>query len=109
MQLTRWRVWTGAAAGVGASLCFHLLLTLHALGQDQPDLRHAGVFFSLTAIVLCNTLVLVGLLKILFPTEVSWAVFAQRGWSDTRWIFERVWAMLNAGSRWAAERGTTVG
>lgn len=89
-----------AGAGVGATLCFHLLLTLHALGQNQPDLRHAGVFFSMTVIVLCNTLVLVGVLKILFPETVSWTVYFRGLWSDTRGLAGQGMALVRAAGGW---------
>lgn len=80
--------WVGF--GIGLTLAFHLALTFHALRQDQPDLRHAGTFFSLVMIVLSNGLALVLVLKTLFPTTVTLAVFCSAWLADTALVLDRV-------------------
>jgi hypothetical protein len=65
--------WCGFA--VGFTFAFHAALTLHALRQRQPDLRVAGPFLSLVLILLANSLVVVLLMKALFPGWVSLRAF----------------------------------
>ncbi|MGQ0645592.1 MAG: hypothetical protein ACT4O3_08890 [Elusimicrobiota bacterium] len=92
-QIVRWHApgvgcppWFGFA--VGFTLAFHAALTLHALSQNQPDLRHAGAFFSLTLILLANGLSLVLVAKALFPSEVSLRVFASEFLRSGLWAWE---------------------
>jgi hypothetical protein len=67
------------AAGVGATLSFHFVLTGGILwNEHQTDLDHAGgVFSSLAIILLFNSLILVVALRGLFPGHVS-----LRGWAS---------------------------
>ncbi|MFH1282216.1 MAG: hypothetical protein ABII27_00950 [bacterium] len=58
---------------LGFSLAFHLRLTFFAVKQGQPDIEKTGVFFSLVFIVCVNLIVLVLLLKLLFPQSVNLA------------------------------------
>jgi hypothetical protein len=59
-------------AAMGATVAFHLLKTGEVLwDRRQPDLAAAGgVVFSLSLIALANGLVVMGLLKTLFPSAV---------------------------------------
>jgi hypothetical protein len=66
------------AFGVGLTFAFHLELTLHALRQQQPDLKHGGVFLSLVIILLCNGVAMVLLMKLLFPAYVDLNVMGLR-------------------------------
>lgn len=77
--------WLGFS--VGFTLAFHAALTLHALRQRQPDLEHAGVLLSLVLILLSNCLVLVLVLKTLFPGWVSVRAFAGQWLSRCLLIF----------------------
>jgi hypothetical protein len=81
-------LWVGFC--VGLTLVFHLALTVHSLRQDQPDLRHAGTFFSFVMIVLSNGLILVFVLKALY-SSVALSNFFEAWWADTRGIFEGLW------------------
>lgn len=72
------------AFAVGFTFAFHAALTFHALRQNQPDLRQAGVLLSLVLILLSNGLILVLLLKFLRPEAVSLAAFGRRWWSLTQ-------------------------
>jgi hypothetical protein len=56
---------------VGFSLSFHYSLTHYAISQGQSDLKKFGVFFSSLFIILINCILLTGLLKLLFPGQVS--------------------------------------
>ncbi len=51
---------------VGATLAFHVSLTLYAVRQEQPDIKKTGTVFSLVFIVLMNSWLLAALSKILF-------------------------------------------
>lgn len=74
-------VWLRPGAGsdglflglLGLSLAFHVLLTFESLvDHDQPDLTAAGgVVFSLALIALVNGLLVLLLLKLLFPRAVA--------------------------------------
>lgn len=57
---------------VGFFLSFHFIQTFKTLWEaDQPDLQLAGgKIFSLVTIVLANLLILAGVLKVLYPTQV---------------------------------------
>ncbi|MBL0058380.1 MAG: hypothetical protein IPP35_04585 [Elusimicrobia bacterium] len=96
-------LWVGF--GIGLTLAFHLALTVHALRQNQPDLRHAGTFFSLVLIVLSNGLVLAFVLKALFPSIVELSSFFGAWVGDTRLLFERTWEGLSWLGRKAAAQG----
>jgi hypothetical protein len=63
----------GFLALMGATLAWHLFLTVECLWQRrQPDLAAAGgMVFSLAVISLCNGLVVMALTKALFPRVVA--------------------------------------
>ncbi len=82
-------LWAGF--GVGLTLSFHAALTMHALNQDQPDLRHGGRLFSLVVIAFCNGLFLVAVLKSLFPASVQWLSFVTAWMADTRVCVDHMW------------------
>ncbi len=85
-------LWVGF--GIGLTLTFHGALTIHSLRQDQPDLRHAGTFFSLVMIVFSNGLALLLVLKTLYMANVHLMDFFEHGLADTRILFERAWEGL---------------
>ncbi len=96
-------LWVGF--GMGLTLTFHGALTIHSLRQDQPDLRHAGTFFSLVMIVFSNGLALVFVLKALFLSNVYLADYFGHALADTRILFERAgeglgWARNGAEYLW---------
>jgi hypothetical protein len=82
-------LWVGF--GVGFTLFFHGALTIHSLRQNQPDLRHAGTFFSMVLIILMNGLALLLVLKALFPLSVNVGNYFGALLMDMRILFERVW------------------
>lgn len=87
---------------VGATFAFHVALTVHALAQDQPDLLHAGVFPSLVFILFANAVVLVLLLKVLFPATVSLRDFAAEFFTASFLAWDHV---LRAAAWTAAQAG----
>jgi FtsH-binding integral membrane protein len=91
-------VW--AAVGVGLTLAFHAALTVHALNQDQPDLRHGGRIFSLVTIAFCNGLFLVVVMKCLFPNAIALGAFLTTWMADTRVFLDVLWQWLC----WVRER-----
>ena len=44
--------------GIGLSYAYHVIMTLHSLIREQSDLRTNGYFFSLSLILLVNTIVI---------------------------------------------------
>ncbi len=94
-------LWVGF--GLGLTLAFHGALTVHALGQSQPDLRQAGVFFSMALILLANAVVLAVALKVLFPSAVSLADFAAGAAADIKLFVEKAWNGLRGLGRSAPE------
>ena len=103
----------GYAAALGVTFAFHVALTVHAIAQDQPDLRQGGTFLSLTLILLANTVVFALLLKLLFPAAVSLKVFAREFATTALLIWDRglVWTgrgavrASDAARAWWASRG----
>lgn len=79
---------------IGVTYAFHVVLTIHALRQGQPDLREAGPFFSVVMIALCNGLVWVWILDTLAPKSMDVTLFFVRWWEETRGLFL-------AAARWA--------
>lgn len=63
---------------VGATLAFHVSLTLYAVQQRQPDIHKTGLFFSAIFILMINAWVLVILAKVLFWQDVSLRDFVMR-------------------------------
>lgn len=95
---------------IGFTLAFHASLTLHALLQRQPDLRYAGPFFSLAVILVANCIVLVLILKALFPAQVSLNYFWRQmgdnslhfgavAWHGIRWAFFQLFALAQSHGR----------
>ena len=79
-------------AAIGFSLAFHCSLTFYAIGEDQPDIRKTGFFFSLTLILLVNAWILVLISKIIFRDSISIRAFFSDTMSTHRflwgWIFQ---------------------
>jgi hypothetical protein len=90
-----WRAWVWARPGTGGlptflflrglTLSFHALTTFECLwAQNQPDLDAAGgVVFSLSLIILANGLVLLLMLKVLFPGLVGVRAAIERALAQT--------------------------
>jgi hypothetical protein len=75
---------------LGASMGFHLSLTVYALKQDQPDLKSGGKLLSGILIFLGNAVFLVFLLGVLFPRTVSWETFLRNTKTHTGVFCRRV-------------------
>jgi hypothetical protein len=82
--------WDYALGLLGASVAFHMALTIYALKQDQPDLKTGGQFLSGIFIFLGNALVLVFLLGVMFPKTVSWGMFLRGTKTHTVLLCQRI-------------------
>lgn len=75
----------------GATLMFHLALTLHSLRDEQSDIRDVGVFFSLSFVYLMNLLGVVVVLSVVVPSVISLPGFFQETlgfliqWAEWAW------------------------
>ncbi|MBR3631512.1 MAG: M50 family metallopeptidase [Elusimicrobiaceae bacterium] len=91
---------------VGFFMAFHFVQTFQTLWEvDQPDLKLAGGrVFSAVMIILCNALVLVLVLKLLFPQRVHLlemaATIGRESWHVWKLIFHFVagWFSSNPSS-----------
>ena len=81
----RWFLWM-----LGGSLGFHIALTVYALRQGQPDLKHGGKFLSGVLIYIANAVVLVFMLSILFPRTVPWDHVVKVGGRETWGAVEKL-------------------
>ena len=83
---------------VGFFMAFHFVQTFQTLWEvDQPDLKLAGGrIFSTVMIILCNALVLILVLKLLFPQRVHlWQLITTVGsgtWKVWRYVAQLVWS-----------------
>lgn len=87
---------------MGLALAFHLMLTFDALTQTtQPDLKAAGgVLFSWAVIAAVNGVVVLALLKALFPDSVGLMARLRESGRGALWAWSGAWAV----SRPAAEQ-----
>lgn len=78
---------------MGATLAFHALMTYQTLSEvAQPDLKAAGGrVFSLAVIVCVNGLVVLALLKALFPETVSLAARLREAAHAAYWFWTQAW------------------
>jgi len=76
----------------GASVAFHIALTLFAIKQGQSDLKKYGVFYSLVLVFIANCVVLGGILAIFFP--VSFADFIIDSIKNTKNGVIFIWTYL---------------
>ena len=89
---------------VGFFMAFHFVQTFQTLWEvDQPDLKLAGGrIFSAVMIILCNALVLVLVLKLLFPQRVQLLEMGRAigvgTWKAWQYLFQRVWGWIVSAS-----------
>lgn len=91
---------------MGATLAFHWAHTAEAVRvRRQPDLRQGGgIVFSLSVIAFLNGLVLLLLLKCLFPGAVALASCWRLMWTSTRIFWTAAGSVLLHGFRFVRER-----
>ncbi len=79
---------------IGASLGFHVCLTLYALRTSQSDLAATGRFLGVSVIAFANLVVIIGLLSLLAPDTVKIPKVAADTVDTLRsgvtWIIERI-------------------
>lgn len=80
---------------MGAALAFHALMTWETLTQvKQPDLDAAGgSVFSFALIGIANGLVVLLLLKALFPETVALAASAKGAGRSAWWFWTKAWTL----------------
>jgi hypothetical protein len=81
---------------MGGALAFHALMTWETLTQvKQPDLAAAGgSLFSFSVIGAINGLVVLLLLKALFPESVSFSASVKFAGSGAWWFWTKAWTMV---------------
>jgi len=91
---------------MGATLAFHALMTWKTLTEiEQPDLKAAGgKVFSLALIGCVNALLVLALLKALFPETVSLGARVRESWRAAYWFWTGAWKTV-----WPALRGLARG
>ncbi len=79
---------------LGGALAFHALMTWETLTQvEQPDLKAAGgALFSWAVISAVNGIVLLLVLKVLFPETVRLGLSFQGAFKDGWWFWSKVFA-----------------
>lgn len=83
-------IWYGM---LGLTWAFHLVFTVHALRQRQPDIIEHGRIFSWALIYLINVLTLgVWICALAAPTL---SVFGQRLLTEFKWVLEEYAALLD--------------
>jgi hypothetical protein len=86
---------------MGAALAFHAVMTWETLTQvRQPDLDAAGgTVFSVSLIAAANGLVLLGLLKFLFPESVGFASSVAAAGRQAWAVWAKGWSLAAPGAR----------
>ncbi len=86
---------------MGGALAFHGLMTWETLTQvQQPDLKAAGgEVFSWSLIAAANGVVVLVLLKALFPESVSLAESLKGAGRGAWWFWTRAWSLALPGAR----------
>jgi hypothetical protein len=86
---------------MGVALAFHLLLTWDALTETtQPDLQAAGgALFSWAVIAAVNGVVVLALLKALFPESVGLAARLREAWRGAAWAWAGAWRLGRPAAR----------
>lgn len=86
---------------MGATLAFHALMTYQTLTEiEQPDLKAAGgKVFSLAVIGCVNGLVVLALLKALFPESVAFGARVRESGAVAYWFWTGAWKAAAAALR----------
>ncbi|HAZ07177.1 MAG TPA: hypothetical protein DCZ01_01340 [Elusimicrobia bacterium] len=81
---------------MGATLAFHALMTCQTITEaKQPDLEAAGgKVFSLSVIGCVNGVLVLALLKTLFPETVAFGVHLREAGRDAWWFWTGAWRLL---------------
>ncbi|HCJ67145.1 MAG TPA: hypothetical protein DHV62_07440 [Elusimicrobia bacterium] len=75
---------------VGFTLAFHLALTFDSLCQRQSDIHKTGIFFSLVFILIANLIVIILVLKLVWPTQISLGIFLKESVQSTVALWENI-------------------
>ena len=78
---------------IGATLAFHVVLTLEFLRKGQSDIVKSGFIFSLVLIFIINIVVTAFILSLVFE-DISMARFFESGYDTARSIYLAVFGQL---------------
>ncbi|MEW6087744.1 MAG: hypothetical protein AB1498_05515 [bacterium] len=71
----------------GFSLAFHLALTFFALRQQQSDVHEVGYVFSMSFIYVVNILIIMLVLKMIFPLEIRYTDFIEISYYKAKEVY----------------------
>lgn len=78
---------------IGASLAFHIILTVEFLKTGQSDVSKSGILFSLCLIYIVNLSIIGFFLSLLFP-DFSFIIFWQSGTAITADIYKAIFTQV---------------
>ncbi len=79
--------------GLGATLAFHLVFTVEAVKQKQPDLETIGPLLSLGAIYLANITLVIGVMSLMTP-ELRFLAYVGDGARQTAGLYGSIFTQL---------------
>ncbi len=77
----------------GFTISFHLYLTFYAISRGQSDLKQFGVFFSLVLVLMINCCVLISVLKVILPGQVSLQRYFINSFTGTLNIWQYLYSL----------------
>lgn len=79
---------------IGFTLAFHIALNFFALRQQQSDVHEVGYVFSLSFIYVVNILIIILIIKMIFPTEIKYMDFIIISFNKTKEVYLLVVSLL---------------
>jgi len=79
--------------GLGAALAFHLVFTVEALKQKQPDLEVLGPLLSVGLIYCVNLVCVIGVMALIVP-EVRFGGFLQSGGRHAAHLYRALFSQI---------------
>jgi len=79
---------------LGASVAFHIVLTVHSIWLSQSDIKSCGTVFSLTFVLMVNLLVFIGLLATVAPAQFHLGDFCSDYGGDLLREGKWCWAVI---------------
>lgn len=79
---------------IGFTLAFHLALNFFALRQKQSDVHEIGYVFSLSFIYVVNILIIMLIIKMIFPLEIKYIDFIKISYYKSKEIYFLIVSLL---------------
>lgn len=79
---------------IGFTLAFHLALNFFALRQQQSDVHEVGYVFSLSFIYVINILIIMLIIKMIFPLEIKYGDFIKVSFYKAKEIYILIISIL---------------